>query len=55
MSEREKELESILKKLLKENFCGKDLEWSYIEGYSIQDVDPKLYARIISILPEVIE
>lgn len=54
MTEREKNLETILKQLLTQHFWSTDLEWSYREGNSIKSLDIELYIQIAQEIPEVI-
>ena len=54
MTEREKNLETILMQLLTEHFYSVDLDWSYNEGNSLKSKDIELYLQIARELPEAI-
>lgn len=54
MTERERNLEVILKQLLTQHFFGVDLEWNYSDGYNLKNRDIELYLQIAKELPEVI-
>lgn len=54
MTEREKNLENILRQLLTQHFCSTDLEWSHTEGNSIKSLNIELYLQIAKEIPEVI-
>lgn len=51
---REKHLETILKQLLVQHFHKRSLEWSYIDGCSLVDIDRELYLQIMEVMPEVV-
>ena len=54
MTDREKNLETILKQLLTQHFWSTDLEWGHTEGYSLKSLDIELYIQIAQEIPEVI-
>ena len=54
MTDREKNLETILKQLLTQHFWSTDLEWGYTEGNSIKSLNIELYLQIAKEIPEVI-
>lgn len=54
MSEREKNLETILKQLLTQHFYTTDFKWNYYEGESIKNRDIELYVQIAKEIPETI-
>lgn len=54
MTEREKNLENILKQLLTQHFYKTGLEWNYLEGVSLKEKDIELYIQIAQELPEAI-
>lgn len=54
MTEREKNIEAILKQLLTQHFWSTDLEWSHREGNSLKSLDIELYIQIAQEIPEVI-
>jgi hypothetical protein len=54
MTEREKNLEAILKQLLTQHFYKTELEWGYVEGVSLKEKDIELYIQIAQELPEAI-
>ena len=54
MTDREKNLETILKQLLTQHFWSTDLEWSHIEGNSLKSLDIELYIQIAQEIPEVV-
>jgi hypothetical protein len=53
MSEREKQLETILMQLFESHFFGKELEWSHIEGKGLLDVDRELYIQLLYHVPQI--
>ena len=54
MTEREKNLETILKQLLTQHFWSTDLEWGHRGGRSLKSEDLELYIQIAQEIPEVI-
>ena len=54
MTDREKNLEAILKQLLTQHFWSTDLEWGHTEGNSIKSLNIELYLQIAKEIPEVI-
>jgi hypothetical protein len=53
-TEREKQLEIVLKQLLVQHFCSKEFTWVWRDGLSIQSQDPELYAQIVKLLPGIL-
>ena len=54
MTDREKNLEAILRQLLTQHFWSTDLEWGHTEGNSLKSLDIELYIQIAQEIPEVI-
>lgn len=54
MTDREKNLESILKQLLTQHFFSVDLEWGYPDSFSLKKADRELYIQILQEVPEVL-
>lgn len=54
MSSEKSQAEIILKQLLSSHFFGRDLEWSYMEGRGLADVDRELYIQILKNFPEIV-
>lgn len=52
---RSKHIELVLKELLTHNFHSKELEWSWLEGYTLKYQDPKLYSQIVELFPEILK
>lgn len=55
MTEREKELESILYSLIVDHFWKTELEWVYNDDQTLFGVDLDLYLRIAAVIPEAIK
>lgn len=55
MSDREKQLEIILKQLISAHFYGEGLEWNWREGESLFSRDKGLWVQIYQQFPELIE
>ena len=53
---RLKGVESAMIKLLRNHFSGSNLEWDYntSQGIGLFDIDPSLYIKIHSLLPELV-
>lgn len=47
--------DEVLKDLLESHFFGKQLEWSWREGVSLQEEDPQTYAKILQLYPDMIK
>lgn len=54
MTDREKNLEVIMRQLLTRHFFQTKLVWSYKEDISLKDIDFELYLQIAKELPEVL-
>lgn len=49
------EYEVVLRELLTKHFWSEELEWSWVEGTTLKDVDEALYLQILSLVPDVID
>lgn len=49
------EYEVVLRELLTKHFWSTELEWSWVEGKTLKDVDENLYFRILSLVPDLID
>lgn len=49
------EYEKVLRELLTKHFWSEELEWSWVEGTTLKDVDEDLYLKILSLVPDVID
>lgn len=54
MTEREQNLEGILKELLTQHFFGASLEWGHRNDITLQDAGLELYLKIAKEIPDVI-
>lgn len=52
---RDQDVQDILETLLKRHFMDTELEWIWIDGDTLKDVDEDLYERIRSKFPEIID
>lgn len=52
-SEREMQLEETLRTLIEEHFFSSHLEWSHVEGVTLEDVSPSLHNDIKNLFPEL--
>lgn len=48
------EYEVVLRELITKHFWSEELEWSWVEGTTLKDVDENLYLRILSLVPDLI-
>jgi len=54
-SNREQELEDTLRNLLTKHFFSTKFEWNYSDGVTLLDGDVSLYAKIVTLLPGILE
>lgn len=52
-SEREMQLEETLRTLIEEHFFSGHLEWSHVEGVTLEDISPSLHNDIKNLFPEL--
>lgn len=51
---REEHLETVLKQLIHQHFYSFELEWVHIDGITLRNKDPELWAQLVELIPEAI-